>query len=377
MRIYLLLSFLSFSFPLIAQDDSLNSNEVSIDNSSVCKQTSVSLADELATKFIIQDFKAVNKLIETWENNCGRNEINQRSRIIQTIIEGRNADDIIKDYINSDFHYVFKYRMENSVYDDYQYIFEDYWTYYNYVPLRHDLDSALILHSVELSKSSTLSADEQLILILFSGDVKGFDRKSKKDKYQTGYIPGFIAKDKRQMAAKEIGVQLYSGMYTPLSENGVFGVNPTIGFGLTSPFDWKVWWEFDMKFRIHENDQNFDFIALGDTNYVNSDLGFFMGLSLGYKIYENEKFTLIPKFGIGLEYIDTGLESYSDETEETEYHNLETLHTSIGISLLKLVFRRNYIGLEINYHYCPYNWSKNLITKLDNSAYSAEIVFRF
>lgn len=370
-----LLIFLSLNVFGQSYEDKSKIKPVCLD--SVCSYSALKIADDLALKFTNREYISISNLIDTWESNCGRNEINQRSNIIYTISQGRSADALIMDYINEDFHYVFKYRMENSGYSDYDYIFEDYRTYYNFIPLRHDLDSVLMLQSRELSTSKSLSADEQLILILFSGEVKKFERKSKKNDFQKGYIPGYLAKDIRQLGDSELGVQLYAGKYTPLSENLVFGLSPLIGLGLTSPYDWKVWCEFAMKFRFHGNDQNFDFIALGDTNSVNSDLGFAMGLSLGYKIYESDNFTLIPKIGIGLEYIDTGLESYSDETQETEYYNVETLHTSLGVSLMKPIFRRNYIGLEINYHYNPYGWEKNLITKFDNSAYSAEIIFRF
>lgn len=377
MKTYFFLILSTLFGSVYAQNDTVNRSIPLESDSSICKKTSIKIADELAIKFTNLEFNEVDKLIQTWVNNCDRNEINQRSLIIQTIIKGINADDIIRDYIDSDFHYVFKYRMENSAYSDYEYIFEDYWTYYNYIPLRHDLDSALMFRSKELSQSKSLSEDEQLILILFSGDVKKFEKESKKGKYQAGYIPGFIALDKRQLADSELGIQLYAGMYTPLSENRVFGMNPSFGFSLTSPYNWKFCWEFAMKIRAHVNDKNFDFIALGDTNNVNSDLGFLVGLSLGYKVYESKQFSLIPKIGIGLEYIDTGLEGYSDQSNEPEYYNIETLHTSFGIAIMKPIFRRNYIGLEINYHYCPYNWEKNLVTKFDNSAYSAEIIFRF
>ncbi len=377
MRISIALTFLSFCTLVTAQNETFHQDSIRAQVPSICEKAALKNAHELALKFTNLEFNSIDRSISEWQDICGINEINSRSRIIQNIIKGVSADDIIREYINSDFHYVFKYRMEYSSYSDYEYLFEDYRTYFDFIPLRHPIDSALMLRCRELFKSKTLSPDESLILILFSGDVKNFERESKKTNYKKGYIPGFMAADKRIMADKEMGILLYGGMYTPLSESKVFGVNPTIGLGLTSPMKWKFFWEASIKFRIHINDENFDFIALGDTNNVNSDLGFFAGLFLGYKIYESEQFSLIPKFGIGLEYIGTGLEGYTDESEEPEYYNIETLHTSVGISLLKPIFRRNYIGLEVSYHYSPYNWEKNLVTKFDNSAYSVELIFRF
>ncbi|MBK9396900.1 MAG: hypothetical protein IPN55_06555 [Saprospiraceae bacterium] len=132
-----------------------------------------------------------------------------------------------------------------------------------------------------------------------------------------------------------------------------------------------------MKFRLNINDENFDYYALGIINDVNSKLGFSIGLAGGYKIFENENLIIIPKIALGYESISTGLREYDEESEETFFHNVETLHSSIGLSVLKPIFRRNYIGMEVNYHYCPYGFDDDLISKFDNSAYSFEIFFRF
>jgi hypothetical protein len=150
-------------------------------------------------------------------------------------------------------------------------------------------------------------------------------------------------------------------------------------FGLTfsSPLSNKLIVELGIKFRININDGSFNYYALGDTNHVNSDVSIFFGGLIGYKIYECKKFILIPKFGVGLESVSTGISEKMNNSQDKTYHDIETIHFSFGLSAMTPVFRKSYIGIGINYHYCPYQFDTNLYTKFDNNLISTEIFWRF
>ena len=341
-----------------------------------CDSISVVQAYKIAAALKSGDFQNAKQLHTTWKNTCFYAEIIEREDIIFKINEGINADNLIQDYFNNDLHFVYKYRLQFAENVDYQYYYEDYRTYLNYIPLRHPLDSALEKMSQELLLRKNITSDERIALNLFTGKIRNFNRESKKSTHKTSFLHQFNNADKRYLSRESIGISLYAGMYAPFSEQPI-GNNPYVGFTLGTPLKYLLQGEFYMKFRIHNNDRNFDYQAFGTGNSVNSSYGFNMGINAGYTLYENNDLLIIPKLGVGFDAINTGLSSFDDETQETTYYNVTTLHTSVAVSILKPIFRRNYIGMEVTYHYCPYGWDEDLISKLENNAYSVELIFRF
>ena len=51
---------------------------------------------------------------------------------------------------------------------------------------------------------------------------------------------------------------------------------------------------------------------------------------VGYKIYESEKLIVVPKFGVGLESVSTGLSKQKKNTQDKTYYDIETLHLSFA-----------------------------------------------
>ncbi len=135
--------------------------------------------------------------------------------------------------------------------------------------------------------------------------------------------------------------------------------------------------ELGVKFRINVNDKSFDYYALEDTNKVNSDVTIFFGGLVSYKVYESERLTLLPKAGIGLESVDTGLTEKSDDSDDVESFNVNTIHLSFGLAAMTPILRKSYLGLGVNYHFCPYGLDKNLQTNFENNLMSAELFWRF
>ena len=184
-------------------------------------------------------------------------------------------------------------------------------------------------------------------------------------------------KNHREYYNEFLTFTIYTGFFTPINKNDIFSTSPMLGFTLSSPLKNKLLIDFGFKFRINVNDGAFSYYALGDTNSVNSNVSFFLGGLFGYKIYESKKLALIPKFGIGLESVDTGISEKKNNSQDQTYHNVETIHLSLGLSAMTPVFKKSYIGIGVNYHYCPYQFDKNLLNKFENNLISAEIFWRF
>jgi hypothetical protein len=297
--------------------------------------------------------------------------------IFKNIKDNKPIDSAIQVYLKNNFHRELKYRIENAKRINFGYIYSGSKAYFDFVPLRHPIDSIIAEESLNLLKTNTLKPDEKLLCIMFSGDIEGFDKEIKKTEYDKSYTKQYLTKKYRERSNQIIAYTFYSGMFMPIGRHNIFSYSPIAGLTFSTPLNYKLMVELGIKFRFNINDGSFNYFALGDTNFVNSDLSIFFGGTIGYKIYESEKLILIPKVGIGLESVDTGLSEPINNSQETKEFDIETLHLSFGLSAMTPVLRRSYLGVGLNYHYCPYQWDKNLLNKFENNLLSAEVFWRF
>ncbi len=342
-----------------------------------CDSVSMLYADTINAMIRKAEYREAFFVLSHWQEDCGENEINSRTSILLFMAVGINQEEEVRQYFNNDYHFVFKYRMEYSESDDYQYNFWSYVTYFNYVPLRHPLDTALMVLAGKLYEKPSLQPDEKLACRLFMGDVRQFDKEVKKKANRESYIAQYNKVDKRYMATQNLGVQVFSGIYASNDEGRYLGTNASIGVGLYTPLKYRWQGNIQSRFRIMTDDNDFIFKALGDEYTVNSKLAFDFNINVMYRYFENNRVIILPKAGVGLEYIGTGIRFYDDQTDELNSYNVSTMHTNIGVMALVPVFLRNYAGIEVSYHYCPYGWSKGLISKFNNQAFTVELQFRF
>lgn len=342
-----------------------------------CDSSSVRYADTLNRLIKDFDWKKSYIVIDQWKETCSDNEINSRAAILVALSNGVNQSQAIRDYFDNDFHFVFKYRMEYSESDLYEYLSWDYSTYFNYVPLRHQLDSTLMKIASGLKSRQNLTDNERLACQLFSGNERNFKHEVKKKKYAKTFVQMYYKDDSRYLAYQKLGIHLYSGLYSSFDEGQYLGNNLSLGLGLYTPLNTNWQGSFEMRFRILTNDNDFDFIAQNNPYTVNSKIGYNLSANVLYKYFENNHLIVLPKAGLGLESIQTGIDLYDAYNDETKSYDVTTLHANAGLMILTPVFLKNYVGVEISYHYCPYGWSKGLISKFNNHAFSIELNYRF
>lgn len=342
-----------------------------------CERMTILTINQLSEDFEDNKLDSLEIIGNDWIKLCGISEFTQRLIVLKNIIDKEPVITSVQTYFENHFQYVLRNRIADSKRINYGYLYSDNKAYYGYVPLRHKIDSLLMEEATNLLRTDSLIPDEKLICILFSGDIEGFDTEIKKSEYNDSYIKQFLNDKYRTYSNHWMGFAVYTGFFKPISSKDVFSYSPVIGFTLSSPLRNKLVVELGFKIRININDDHFNYYAMGDTNYVNSETTLFLGALVGYKIYESKKLILMPKFGIGLESVSTGLSEAKKNSEDKTYHNSETIHLSLGLSAMTPVFRKSYIGIGINYHYCPYQTDKKLLTKFDNNLISTELFYRF
>ena len=249
--------------------------------------------------------------------------------------------------------------------------------YFVYLPLNHALDSLLINKCKELQNLKTLSVDEKIICTLFAGKIENYNSYIKREGKRKSQIKRSLRKKYREYNNNEMGYNIYTGVFQSLQSLGFYTYSPMIGATLTTPLRNKLIVELGFKFRFNENDRSFKYQVEKDTCITNSPNSIFIGFLVGYKLYERKNIILLPKVGIGFEALDTGISIKKDDSEGEDRKYIKTVNLSLGFSIMTPIFRRSYIGLGVNLHYCPYNFDNKLLTSIDTNLFSTELFFRF
>lgn len=376
MRSFIVLVFLCLNLKVAAQDENIIARLKAQKELNKCELVSINAADIIAKKMELHEYDSVGIVIKALTILCGTTEWSQRALIINTILSKQDATEAIETYFEDDFHFVLRNRLNDSKRPDFGYIYSRNPSYFGYLPLRHPIDSITSKIASILLFSAKLNTNEKQICYLFSGDIEQFDKELYKRKNRSSFISNHIITENFNYRNHYLAFNVYTGVYKPLGSSKVFSTDPIIGLTFSSPLRFNFLVELGIKARININDKNFNYYALGDTNNVNSESSIFFGGIFGYQVYKNQKLRIIPKVGIGIESVDTGI-SEKKSRDETKYYDVETIHLSAGISLMVPVLKRNYIGIELNYHFTPYQLVDNLHTKFNSSAISSEIFIRF
>ncbi|MHC8948218.1 hypothetical protein [Sphingobacterium hungaricum] len=369
-----------------------------------CESISEISLDRLTPLLDKNDFSQVDVLLTTIESVCGVSEVTQRIRILRLIIDKQPADVAIDDYINNQFDVKFTVRLDNADDKNFKTIYESDKAAFNFIPLGHPIDILTKQKATALlnSNSYNLNPKEELICLLFADMVEDFYNELDKrqaqvqpqtmpDEMVTITRPARVKKTQSnpiQHAKDRGGIVLSAGAYMPLgATNPVFKNNAVLGVSLMSPLSNSFIFEGMIKVRINSNDRDFDYMLRDEIYTINSKATYLMGGSIGYKVYDDEKYIIYPKIGIAFESTNTGLaetiyddnsyDEYGDPTSYTRYNNLNTVNFAPGVTFMRYIAGKTFMGLNVNYHYSPYHLNNNLQTEIFNSYSSVELFVRF
>ena len=379
MKYYFLFWFLMISATSFSQREALV-NMLSERNKPDCEKITPEIMEQITEKFISGKYSKIDSLLNILDFFCGKCESTERVIIFNAILNKSLEKKNIDTYIKRQFINVLEYRKRDAKSANYLTEFNENKEYFGYLPLRHPIDSIITSKSKELLDNNLVSGDDKLFCILFAHNKREFSQELSKNEYKKSHVRAVTNEIKYQNSRNEHSFSIYLGGHSMIGNNNkIFGNNHYIGFSFCTPLKNKIIADFGMNIRYNINDSDFQFYAMGDTNTVNSKTTLLFYSKIGFKIYDKNKIIIIPHLGVGFETTGTGLKELieSDEEDFYKYHNLNALNLSAGITVLRPLFVRNYIGLSLNYHYCPYYWNEKLITKFNNNSVSCELLFRF
>lgn len=344
--------------------------------------------EKLVDIFRKNDFEKLEPVLNTIQSTCGENEFTQRLRILRTLIEKKTTGDIIADYLSKNYQEVLVMRWDYSAEEKYAQIFENNKADFDFVPLNHPIDSLFKIKALALlnSPSYNLTEQEEKITLLFADYIDEFyelhGRVAPPPPMEE--TPKTIIPDKHRS-----GVSVYAGAEFPLTgSDPAFKTSPTIGVLFSSRLSDPFLFEAGLKVRLNtKKDRELEYMLYDEVEVIRSMASASIGGTIGYKVFDNDKFIIAPKAGLFWELATTGLsevsESYYDdgydyyETEHVRYFYINTMRTALALSAMRHLSGKTYMGLEAAYHFVPYNWDSNLLTSVQPNYGSLQLFFRF
>lgn len=384
-KILIFLLFLQLAcFPIYVQGKVDNPPKTLQD----CEQVAKVALGKLIDIFQKNDFENLESVINTIQSTCGESEFTQRLRILRALIEKKTTGDIIADYLSKQYEEVLVMRWDYSVEEKYAQIYENNKADFDFIPLRHPIDSLIKIKSLALlnSPSYNLTEQEEKIALLFADHVEEFYE------LHAGVAPPPPSEAKPKPAYPDKyrhGVSVYAGAEFPLTgSDPVFKTSPTVGVLFSSRLSNPLLFEAGLKARINtRNSRAVEYMLYDEVEIIRSTASLSLGGTIGYKIFDNDKFIIAPKAGLFWELATTGLsevsENYYDdgydyyETRHVRYFYINTMRTTLALSAMRHLSGKTYMGLEAAYHFVPYNWDNNLLTSIQPNYGSLQLFFRF
>ena len=342
-----------------------------------CEPLTMKTINQLSEAFQTNQLNSFDSIVNNWTKHCGISECTQRIIIIKNIKDHKPSDASILLYLENDFHTMFNDRYNSANKIDYGYIYEANKAYFGFVPLRHKIDSVLTEECKRLLLSDSLTTDEKIMCYIFSGDYESYKKLIKKTARHESVIKDYFLIKYREDRNAWLGYSLYTGIHIPVGSYNLFPASACFGPGVSSPFSKKLIFEFGFRYLLNSKNNNFYLNYNGDTSYVTTPDHLIVTGSVGYKIYETKKLTIMPKFAIGSEVLTTDIPHKINSSLDTTYFKFMPLHFAPGVTAFIPIFRKCYLGFSVNYHFCPFNWYDKLISEINTSAFSAEISFKF
>jgi len=372
----LILICLLFSVNVYSQNDTILSSILKNPGDN-CEMIA-SNCQRILPQYNISQIKSIKEILSIWEIKCGEVEPIIRLKILLDIAERVFVDKKYEQYVTESI-YVYKNRVSASKKENYIGIFDYRKSYYSFVPLRSKFDEWTKSIAQKLIKEQKTGTSEYLLCLLLSEQIDDFYKVLKSKEYDENFIKTTVYNEIYETWQIGMIYNVIIGAWIPIGElSNTFSLSPLIGFRAGFTFNGSVRFDIGVNIRLQNQNKPFLINANDTATEVNSKVGFTGGLWLTKEYRLRNKVMLDAIVGLGIGFIDTDLKKNNPNPDENEkYYIIETADLSVGMNIRKRIFMRNSIGLNLSYHYAPYNLDKELITNIGNQYLTTSIIYRF
>lgn len=321
----------------------------------------------------------VSKILDRWEISCGKSEAIQRVRILFAIQDGSfDAANYDNYYSTKLYDYSRRVYISNDTSIDNTNQYQRYKGHYDYVPLNGAFDQWTQKLATVLKHTQEESSDAYLLCVLFSDGPEAFHDLLRKNKRSESHIRKQVFRQYYNRWNSGITLTLIGGTWFPLKNDHTdFGTSPQIGIRCGIPIGKQLRVGLGTMVKIWTDRNKFEIDFNNQDTLTKSLSSFTLGAFLEKSFPIKDKFFLDLNMGAALESLATEFKKPETSNQESETISIETINFTLGTNFRVKIGKTKSLGLNLNYHFVPFNLDKELTTKLNSQALSANLLYRF
>lgn len=339
---------------------------------------------EVISKYPIEEADSIQMVLDFWKKSCGTSEPTRRVELLLAISDGSFTDSAFFDY-GDQYGRAYYWRFYDSQRDSYETIYQNRKASYDFVPLRSAFDAWTAKVAEQLLVKVPEKSAQYLYCLLLCNRFAEYERCVVSQEYSETLLNKDLEKRLTELWQNDFSFSVSAGMWLPLMKlSHTFSNSPELGFRMGLPIGKGFRLETLIAVRFLLNDKDFEFYAYDSINVTNATAGVLFGLNLKKEYYVSNELAFNINSGIGVNMIDTDIERPQEEwgydqngKATNRYYGVETFDLTIGLGFRKRIFNTNSIGMELNYHYSPYQIDEDLVNNFGDQYVSLVFVYGF
>lgn len=308
-----------------------------------------------STSLIMKYYKAHDAdsallVLNDWQTACGPSEPITRTRILLAISDRAFEESIYDSTIVDDvLNYMHRLESKNPVK-----LYNDYESYFGYVPIRGDYDFFTQSIADSLLKGE-FDTPLELLFCQFYANIIPDPVKEIKDKslYDNTAIKSYyMHKAQKSLSKPDYHFGVMAGAWIPTGNASLLGVHPEIGFQAGIKYQ-KMIYNLSLAFKFFNSPNNYAIYIDGVSDTTNYFLGGYIGLDLERELLKGRKNELDLLLGVGYD----GFESVkTDENSDAGAgHSINSVNTNFGVGYRHFYKQNRYVGFKVKYNILNYN----------------------
>ncbi|GIM50531.1 hypothetical protein [Capnocytophaga stomatis] len=301
------------------------------------------------------NLESAKRLLEYWEGKCGLTEPLQRAKLLLSIYENRFFEGLLTDRA---IYYIISYQNRMQLIEEKkEYLYENYASYYDYVPIGKDFDKFTQKEFEKLKEKFKTESTEYLLCDFYSGNHNNIFEKLQENTYETS----FLVKEYKERVSEfidlpEAHLSILTGAWIPTGKLNVLGTHPELGFqlGLKNK---KMNYDFVMSIRFLKSANEYMAKRDKEEDYIPTRhfFGGHIGAEVGRDIYRKGNNEIQIVSGLAFDGFDA---LKKDEEAGLKSASTTSYNINFGIAY-RYYFKNNaYLGLRIKYNIVDYTLNK-------------------
>ena len=299
---------------------------------------------------------SAKNIVAYWESKCGLREPVQRARILLSLKEGNFKDSLLSQGVLA---YIFNYqnRMDMVKFANY-YSYDNYKSYYGFIPAGQDFDKFTIKAAIELKAKYNPESIEYLICEFYGDNCDTIFAKIQSNKNTSSILSVEYKKSvDKYLNISELHMALITGVWIPTGGISKLGLHPEIGFQIGAKHK-KMNYDFVVSIKFL-NSPN-DYYARrtkgdGSLELTNNFLGGYVGFNVGRDIFYRDRHEIQVLSGIAYDGFDALKE---DKSKEIQFESVSSFNFNVGLGYRYYLNNSSYLGVSAKYNFVDYSANK-------------------